>query len=169
MFCFRKVFFVISLNVTTKFVKTRSASDLTGLIPTAATNSSFSKSRSKSRSRPLGQIGISRKVLSQGIDMCNIKALSLFVKKLWSGLIFFSKVGQKSRSRSRGKNLYYQQIALATRITHVKYESPYLFGSKVIAKVKFFKSRSKVKVKVTKSKILVLTQRSCHKKYNCEI
>ena len=34
---------------------TRSGSVLTGLIPPAATNSSFFKSRSKSRSRPLGQ------------------------------------------------------------------------------------------------------------------
>ena len=80
--------------------------------------------------------------------MCNIKALSLLVKKLWSGLSFFSKVGQKSRSRSQRKNFYYQQKGLATRNTHVKYESPVSFGSKVMAKVKFFskvgqKSRSR--------------------------
>ena len=35
--------------------QTRSGSVLTGLIPPAATNSSFPKSRSKSRSRPLSQ------------------------------------------------------------------------------------------------------------------
>ena len=52
--------------------------------------------------------------------MCNIKALSLLVQKLWSRL-------------------------------------------------SFFKSRSKVKVKVMKSKILVLTERSCHKEYTCVI
>ena len=38
-----------------------------------------------------------------------------------------------------------------------------------MAKVKFFQSRSKVKVKVTKSKILVSTERSCHKEYTCVI
>ena len=39
-------------------------------------------------------IGINRKVLSQGIDMCNIKALSLLVQKLWPRVSFF-----KSRSK----------------------------------------------------------------------
>ena len=80
-------------------VITRSGSVLTGLIPPAATNSSFYISRSKSRSRPPGQnIGINRKVLSQGINMCNIKALSLLVQKLWSRLSFF-----KSRSKVKVK------------------------------------------------------------------
>ena len=146
--------------------------------------------------------------------MCNIKALSLLVQKLWSRLSFFPKVGQKSRSRSRGKAFCFQQKGPATRNTHVKYESLISFGSKVITKVKFFqkkvksqgqghevknygidrkvlpqeihkwnmktwsllvqklwprlsffKSRSKVKVKVTKSKFLVLTERSSHKEY----
>ena len=69
--------------------------------------------------------------------MCIIKALSILVQKLWSRLIF-SKVGQTSRSRSRGKTFYFQQKGLATRNTHVKYESPISFGSKVMAKVKFF-------------------------------
>ena len=84
-------------------------------IPPTATNSSFSMSRSKSRSQ--GQyIGIIREVLSQGIDMCKIKAQSLLVQKLWSRL-------------------------------------------------SFFKSRSKVKVNVTRSKFLVRIERSCHKEY----
>ena len=51
---------------------------------------------------------------------------------------FFSKVGQKSRSRSQGENFWDQQEGLATSNTHVKYESPISFGSKVVAKVKFF-------------------------------
>ena len=50
----------------------------------------------------------------------------------------FSKVGQKSRSRSRGKKIWFQQKGLAIRNTHVKYESYFSFGSKVMAKVKFF-------------------------------
>ena len=51
---------------------------------------------------------------------------------------FFFKVGQKSRSRSRGKKFWFQQKGLATRNTHVKYESPTSFGSKVMPKVEFF-------------------------------
>ena len=69
--------------------------------------------------------------------MCNIKALSLFCSKVMVKVKFFSKVGQKSRSRSRGKKIWFQQEGLATRNTHVKYESPISFGSKVVAKVKF--------------------------------
>ena len=50
---------------------------------------------------------------------------------------FFSKVGQKSWPRSQGKKNCFQQKGIATRNTHVKYESP-LFWFKSIAKVKFF-------------------------------
>ena len=60
------------------------------------------------------------KVLSQGIHMCNMNALSLMAKKLWPRL-------------------------------------------------KIFKSRSNFKVKVTKSKITVPSERSCHKEYTCAI
>ena len=35
--------------------------------------------------------------------------------------------------------------------------------------LKFFKSKSKVKVNVTRSKIMVPCERSCHKEYTCEI
>ena len=35
--------------------------------------------------------------------------------------------------------------------------------------LKFFKSRSKFKVKVTRSKMMVPCERSCHKEYTCEI
>ena len=52
--------------------------------------------------------------------MCNMKALSFVVKKLWPRL-------------------------------------------------KFFKSRSNFKVKVTRSKIMVPCERSCHKEYTCAI
>ena len=81
-------------------LSTRSGSVLTGLISPVATNSSFSKNRS--RSRPLGQI------------------------------------------------YWYQQKGLATRNTHMKYERPISFGSKVMAKVNFFsKVGQMVKVKFT--------------------
>ena len=58
---------------------------------------------------------------------------------------------------------------LVTRITHVQYESPITFGKKVMVKVKVFKSRSNFKVKVTRSKIMVPCERSCHKNYTCAI
>ena len=64
--------------------------------------------------------GTKWKVLWQGIHICNIKALSLLVWKLWP-------------------------------------------------KLKFFKSRSNFKVKVTRSNIMVLCERSCHKEYTYEI
>ena len=37
------------------------------------------------------------------------------------------------------------------------------------SRLKFFESRSNFKVKVTRSKILVLMERSCHKECTCEI
>ena len=85
------------------------------------------------------------KVLSQGIHMCNMKALSLLVRKLWSRLIFFSKVGQTLRSR--GQKLEYHVKGLVTRNTHVQYERPISSCKKVMPKVKVFKSRSNFKVK----------------------
>ena len=85
--------------------------------------------------------------MPQEIHMLNIKALSLLVQKVLPRLSFF-KVGQKSRSRSRSQNFWYQQKGLATSNTHVQYESPISLGSKVMTKVKFFskvgqKSRSR--------------------------
>ena len=50
----------------------------------------------------------------------------------------FSKVGQTSRSRSRGKKLWYHVKGLVTRNTHVRYESPISFSKKVMTKVKVF-------------------------------
>ena len=52
----------------------------------------------------------------------------------------------------------------------MQYESPITSGKKVMAKVKvFFKSRSNFKVKVTRSKIMVPCERSCHKEYTYAI
>ena len=48
--------------------------------------------------------------------MCNIKVLSLLVLKLWSKLSFFSKEGQKSWSRSRGKNFVSNRKVLLQEI-----------------------------------------------------
>ena len=96
--------------------------------------------------------------------MCNMKALSLLLRKFWQRLKFF-KVGQTSRSRSRGKKLWYHVKGLVTRNTHVQYESPITSGKKAMAKVKVFKSRSNFKVKVTRSKIMVLCERSSYNTY----
>ena len=48
----------------------------------------------------------------------------------------FSKVGQTSRSKSRGQKLWYHVKGLVTRNTHVQYESPITSGKEVMAKVK---------------------------------
>ena len=85
---------------------------------------------------------------------------------------FFSKVGQKLRSRSRGKKICFQQKGLAKINPHVKYESPISFGSKVIAKVKFFskvgqKSRSRSQKFWYRQKGLAI--RNTHVKYESPI
>ena len=76
-----------------------------------------------SRSTSLGQkLCMMWKVLSQRINMWNMKALSLMVHKLWP-----------------------------------------------IARLKFLKSRSNFKVKVTRLNIMAWCERSCHTEYTCEI
>ena len=61
---------------------TRSGSVLTGLIPPRQPIQVFGKvGQSKGQGHSVRNIGINRKVLSQGIDMCSIKALSLLVKQ----------------------------------------------------------------------------------------
>ena len=69
--------------------------------------------------------------------MCNMKALSLVVRKLWQRLKFF-----KSRSNFKVKvtrsKLWYRVKGLVTRNMHVQYESPITCGKKVLAKVKVF-------------------------------
>jgi hypothetical protein len=51
----------------------------------------------------------------------------------------------------------------------MKYKSPITCYSKDMANVKVFKSGSNFKVKVTRSKILVQIERSCHKENTYEI
>ena len=69
--------------------------------------------------------------------MCNMKFLSLLVRMLWPRIMFF-KVGQTSRSRSRGQKLLYHVEGLVTSNTYVQYESLISSGKKVMAKVKVF-------------------------------
>ena len=69
--------------------------------------------------------------------MCNMRALSLVVKKLWPRLKFF-----KSRSTFKVKvtrsKLWHHVKGLVTRNTHVQYESPISSSKKVMAKVEVF-------------------------------
>ena len=69
--------------------------------------------------------------------MCNMKALSLVVRNLWSRLKFF-----KSRSNfkvKRSKIRVPERLkGLVTRNTHVQYESSITSSKKVMAKVKVF-------------------------------
>ena len=44
-----------------------------------------------------------------------------------------------------------------------------LIVQKLLARLKFFKCRSKVTVKVSRSNILVPMERSCHKEHTCGI
>ena len=59
-------------------------------------------------------------------------------KKVMGKVKVFSKVGQTSRSRSRGQKLWYQVKGLVTSNTHVQYESSISSGKKVMTKVKVF-------------------------------
>ena len=66
--------------------------------------------------------------------MPNMKALSHRLKKLWP-MLKFSKVGQRSRSRSHVQNLCFRRKGLVIRITNTKYESPISYDKKVMANV----------------------------------
>ena len=81
----------------------------------------------------------------------------------------YFKVGQPARSMSIRQKSWYSIEGLVTRNAHVKYETPTVSGLEAMAKVKVFKSRSKFMVKVTRSKILVPMERSCHKECTNEI
>jgi hypothetical protein len=52
---------------------------------------------------------------------------------------------------------------------YFKYQSSSTFGSKDIAQIKVFKTRSKFKIKVTRSKVLVQNEKSLHEVPICEI
>ena len=79
----------------------------------------------------------------------------------------FLKVGQTSRSRSRGQKFWYPWKSLVIR--NVSMKSLLLLVRKLWPRLKLFKSKSNFKVKVTRSKMLVPMERSCHKENTCEI
>ena len=70
----------------------------------------------------LKNFGTVWKALSQGTHMPNTKALSLRIRKLRL-MIKFSKVGQRSQSRSHVQNSWYCRKGLVIRKRHAKYES----------------------------------------------
>jgi hypothetical protein len=90
-------------------------------------------------------------------DMVNVKS--------------FWKLGQTSKWRSQGKKCWYQYKCLVIRNKYMKYERPIIYHSKVWPMLKFLKSGSNSKVKITRSKMLVHVpiERSCRKEYINEI
>ena len=95
------------------------------------------------------------KDLSQEIHMCNMKALSLLVRKLWPRFKFF-----KGRSNFKVRVTRSEIMVPCERSCHKIYIcvicKPYLFSvSKLWPRLKFFRSRSNFKVKVKRSKIMV--------------
>ena len=62
-------------------------------------------------------------MLSQGIHMCNMKALSLLVWKLWPRLKFFKRRSNFKVKITRSKNYGTNVKGLVRRNTHMKYES----------------------------------------------
>jgi hypothetical protein len=71
----------------------------------------------------------------------------------------------RQNSRSRFQNLRLQYKGLVTS----NMQALSLTIQKIWPKLKFLKSESNFKVKVTRSKILVLIERSCHKEHTYEI
>ena len=70
--------------------------------------------------------------------------------------------------KSRCQNLRFQHKGLVTR--NMKCKSPITYHSKDMANVeKILESGSNFKVKVTKSKVMVPLESSCHKEYKYEI
>jgi hypothetical protein len=63
----------------------------------------------------------------------------------------------------------YKEKGCVTKNPYVKYESPITYHSKDISNVKVLRNRPNSKVKVTRSKMKVPIQRSCHKKSSNEI
>ena len=111
------------------------------------------------------------KVFFDTPHVSNMIALSLVVKirtmlKLIPSAVEckyckISKVGQRSRSRSYDQNLCYHQKGIDIRsMPNMKVIC--LMVRKFCAELKLFKCRSKVTVKVTCSKFIVSSKKSCH-------
>ena len=82
---------------------------------------------------------------------------------------FFSKVGQSLRSRSWDQKFGTDRKVSpqGKQVRNMKALS--LSVQKLLPRLSFFESRSQLMVKVTRSKILVLTQWSRHREYRSVI
>ena len=101
------------------------------------------------------------KVLSQAIHMSNMKAPSQRAQKLWTMFKFcvFTKVCQRSRSPSHFFSMHGKDLSQAIHIPNMRALSQTVQKLWKCYKVLcFYKSRSKVMVKVTRSNFLVCTE-----------
>ena len=104
------------------------------------------------------------KVLTQGIHMCNMKAL-LLVRKLWPMLKFFQNYVKLQGQCHEVKNYgtMWKVLSQGVRMCNMKALS--LLVRKLWPRLKFFKSRSNFKVSVMRSKITVPCEKYWHKEY----
>jgi hypothetical protein len=58
---------------------------------------------------------------------------------------------------------------LARKNTHLKYESPSTYQSKVMTKFKVFKKKVKLLGQDQRVKVIISNERSCQKECTCEI
>ena len=107
----------------------------------------------------------SRKILSQEMTMYNMEAFSILSLRNYDQCQFFflNLSNVKVKRFSTYKKISLQGIFM----WNIKVLAPTI--QKLLARLKIFKNRSHSQVKVTRSKIMVPTNRSYHKKYSCEI
>jgi hypothetical protein len=72
---------------------------------------------------------------------------------------------EKVKLKGQRVKVMVPMTGLAKRNTHVKYESPSTYQSKVMTKVKFLEK----KVKGKSVKVMVSNEGSCQKEYTCKI
>ena len=72
--------------------------------------------------------------------MCNMKALSFLVRKLWPSSKLF-KSGSNFKVKVRRSNIMVPCERSCHKGKHVQYESPITSGQKVMAKVKVFQKK----------------------------
>ena len=113
--------------------------------------------------------GFHGKVLSQGMYICNMKALPLLIRKLWSRLKVFKKEVKCQGQGHKVKNFGTHGKVFSQGIYICNMNVLPLLVRKLWPRLKFFKSRSNFRVKVTRSKFVEPMKRSCHKECTYEI
>ena len=108
------------------------------------------------------------KALSQEIHMCNMKSLSLLIRKLCPRLMLFRRRSNFKVKVTRSKFIVpYGRSYHEIHMCNMKALS--LLVRKLWPRLKFFRKRSNFKVKVTRYKIIVPCKRYCQKEYICAI